>query len=234
MLRIWKEPVKNPAASERAGRPIFDEATYVEVISPGSPGSSPVFEVERLYHESVDLPPYRSPQYSTYEGQIKAFNDGTEAAGMTGTPLTEWPEMTRTMAASLNASGVYSIEALAALPDTRLAIVGPDGRTWRTKAVAYLESTLDSGAATRYAAELERSREEVARLREELATMAQTVTALTTDKGSQDPATASLTAPTAPGAPLPPADAFAAPATAQAAPGETLVAAPASPGGSII
>src|SRR5215217_2317887 len=179
-LRIWKEPTKNPAASEREGRPIFDEVTYVEVISPGSPGSSPVFEVERVYHESVRLPPVKSHHFETYEGQIKAFNDNTNGGDMTGTALTEWPEMSRTLAASLNPSGVYSVEALANLADNRLGVVGPDGRTWRTKAEAWLASTKDSGYATALAADN-------ARLREELEGLKATVAALVSDGPSQAP-----------------------------------------------
>lgn len=234
-LRIWKAPAKNPAASERAGRPLFDEVTYVEVISPGSLGSSPVFELERVFHESVGLPPYRNPeQYERFAGQLKAFNENTAAADMTGTPLKEWPEISSTMAASLNAQGVYTVEALAALADNRLGVVGPDGRTWRTKAEAWLASTKDGGAAARYAAELERANEKNERLEAELQRLSATVAALTSD-ASGGPQSDPLGGQTPPPAPLPPAQAQTGSTDPLAAPGDALVPAPSSPGlGAII
>lgn len=236
-LRIWKEPVKNPAASERAGRPLFDEVTYVEVISPGSPGSSPVFELERVFNTETGLPPVRSHHYEKYAGQVEAFQRNEFNADMTGTALTEWPEISRTMAASLNAQGVYTVEALSNLPDNRLGVVGPDGRTWRTKAAAWLENVKDSGAATRYAAELQREREVSAQLRADLERLSATVAALTNDHASPGstagPVSAPLAAPEAPAAPQPPASLETPsvdPLAPAAAPGDSLVAAPASLG----
>lgn len=168
-IRIWTDPAENPFASEKQGRPIYDECTYVEVIAPGSKGSSPVFEVERIFHESVGHPPYRSPQYAQYAEQIKAYQEKTNATDLRGTPLKEWPEISRSMAASLKASDIFTVEALAGLPDSRLNVVGPDGRTWRTKAQAWLDSTKDSGVATALAAKLEHANEQITRLQAQVA-----------------------------------------------------------------
>lgn len=230
-IRIWTDPVKNPFASEKLGRPIFDEAIYVEVIAPGSKGSTPVFEVERTYHESVGLPPARSPQYETYAAQIKAYKDNETVSGITGTPLAEWPEVSRSMAASLRASEIYTVEALAALADTHLNVVGPDGRTWRTKAQAWLDSTKDAGHATALAAALELANDRNARMEAQIAELSGQIAAMSAGKAPPKAAKASGAPPApeaAPEAPTPPEITLAA---APAPEGDDVVLAPSSPGG---
>jgi hypothetical protein len=162
-LRIWTDTAKNEFASNLHGRPIFDECIFVEVIAPGSQGSAPVFEVERTYADVVSLPPYRSDHYARYIDQIEAFKQNTTSVALSGTPLSEWPQVSRTMAASLKASGIFTVEALADLSDSRLTVVGPDGRTWRTKAQTWLASAKDSSVATALAAELELTKQGRAR-----------------------------------------------------------------------
>lgn len=223
-VRIWTDPVENPFQSEKQGRPIFDEAIYLEVIAPGSKGSTPVFLVERTFHETVGLPPQRSPQYETFAEQIKAYKENATVSGITGTPLAEWPEVSRSLAASLRASEIYTVEALAALPDNKLNLVGPDGRTWRTKAATWLESTKDAGVATALAAQLEQANDRNARMEAQMAEMSAQIAALSAGKAPLKPGKASA-------APPPPEGTAGAPqALAPAAEGGDLVAAPSSPG----
>jgi hypothetical protein len=178
-LRIWRDPAKNNFLSERHGRAIFDECIFVEVIAPGSKGSTPVFEVERVFAPELDHPPIRGIQYEQFSRQIDAFKANIEGdASMTGTPLKEWPEISRTMAASLHEARVYSVEGLAGLPDEKLTIIGPDGRTWREKAKAYLAAAKDSAFATSIAAELERIRSDNADKDRQIAELAAQVAAL--------------------------------------------------------
>lgn len=224
-IRIWTDTAKNPFASEREGRPIYDECIYVEVIAPGSKGSTPVFEVERIFNETVGIStPYHSPQYAQYEDQITAYKSKVHNENVSGTPLKEWPEISRTMAASLKEAGVYSVEALAALPDGRLNVVGPDGRTWRTKAQVWLDSTKDSGVATALAAQLELARGDIAQRDQQIAELAQRLSALEgqgTSQGGQGGASQPAPATTLAAAPAP------VPVTPAAKPGKATVAAPA-------
>lgn len=179
-VRIWKDTAKNNFLSEREGRAIFDEVIYVEVIAPGSKGSTPVFEVERVFAEEMNHPqPLRGIQYDQFKDMIEVFKKNDEIdAKMTGTPLTEWPEISRTMAASLREAAIYSVEALASLPDEKLSVVGPDGRTWRTKAEAYLAAAKDSGYATAIAAENERLKAELDATKSQIADLAAQIEAL--------------------------------------------------------
>lgn len=222
-IRIWTDPVENPFQSEKQGRPIFDEGIYVEVIAPGSKGSTPVFLVERTYHESVGLPPQKSPQYEQFADQIKAYKDNESTTGLTGTPLAEWPEVSRSMAASLRASEIYTVEALAALPDNKLTVVGPDGRTWRTKAITWLESTKDAGLATALAVQLEQAKEREARMQEQLDAMAGQIALLSGATGAAKPSKAPKT-------PTPPEGTAGASVSLAPAPeGDDVIAAPLQP-----
>lgn len=181
-IRIWKDTAKNPFLSEKHGRAIFDEVTYAEVISPGSGSSTPHFELKREFAPEMgpDTPPLRGVKYDEYKQYLDDFekNENIDAT-LAGTPLKEWAEMPRTMVASLRAQSIFTVDALAALPDTKLTLVGPDGRTWREKAKAYLENAKGSAYATKLAADLERERANHEDTRNQVAALAARVEELT-------------------------------------------------------
>jgi hypothetical protein len=158
-LRIWRDTAQNRFLSEKLGRPIFDEVIFVEVIAPGSGNSTPVFELERTFDENMGHPdPLRGAKYEELKQFVEDFKKAETGGGdgaLSGTPLEQWPEMNRSLVATLKAQGVYTVDALASLPDGKLTIVGPDGRTWREKAKAYLENAKDGAYATELAAKLE-------------------------------------------------------------------------------
>lgn len=184
-LRIWQDAAQNNFWSEKKGAPVFDEVTYVEVISAGSASSSPVFEVRRVLNEyAAALDPENKiilgTQYAQYKNQIEDFLKEGDADGkLSGIPLKEWPEISRTLVASLRASNIFTVEALAALPDNKLQAVGLDGRTWRAKAQAYLKVAEDAASATAFAAEAERLRADLLDKDAQLVAMNAQIEALT-------------------------------------------------------
>lgn len=179
-LRMWRDAAKNNFLTEKYGRPIFDDVILVEVISPGSRDSSPVFELVRTFAKEMDHPePLRGIKYDEYKDYIAQFERSEDIdASMSGTPLGQWPEMTKTFVAALRAQNIFTVDALANLPDSKLMVVGPDGRTWREKAKAYIESAKSSAYSTELAAELERQRginadqqRQISELADQIATM---------------------------------------------------------------
>jgi hypothetical protein len=180
-LRIWRDTAKNNFLTEREGRPIFDEVIYVEVISPGSRDSTPTFEVVRNFAKESQYAdkPHHGPKYDEFKSFILDFEKAEDSdSTLAGTPFSQWPEMTRAMAAALKAQSIFTVDALAALPDTKLNAVGPDGRTWREKAKAYVEAAKNGAHATALAADLERANLELADNREQMKLMAAKVAAL--------------------------------------------------------
>ena len=179
-LRIWRDTAKNNFLTEKLGRPIFDDVILIEVITPGATGSTPVFEVRRDFNAEMKHPePVFGMQYERFKHFVQQFETAETAdASMTGTPLKEWPELPASMIATLRASGVFTVDALAALPDTKLTICGPDGRTWREKASAYIAYAKDTATATQTAAELARVRDELAERDKHISELAAKVQAL--------------------------------------------------------
>lgn len=173
VLFMYRDAAKNEAATERTGRPIFDEVLYVEVFSPGSRGSSPTFELERKFApESAEIAGReykRSPHYDKYIEYVKRFDLMDDTGGIAGTPLKEWPELTRSAIATYVAMGIHSVEALANVSDERLTSMGPEARTVREKAKAFLAAANDTTVATKLAAENERLRVELEQAKQRLA-----------------------------------------------------------------
>ncbi len=179
-LRIWKDAAQNNFLTQQEGRPIFDEVTYVEVISPGSGNSTPIFEAMRVLapEAKADKPKY-GIKYDEFKKYIADFNAGeTSDASLSGTPLSQWAEMNRTMVATLKVAKIFTVDALAHLPDTQLAVIGPDGRTWREKAKAYIESAKSNAYATEIAAQLERANETNVDLQRQIKELADRIEAM--------------------------------------------------------
>lgn len=186
-LRIWRDTAKNNFLSERMGRPVFDDVILCEVISPGSRDSTPVFEVVRDYHPDHNSPRAFGLKYAELRQYIDEFEKNEDIdSSLAGTPLKEWAEMPRTLAATLRAANVYTVDALSSLPDTKLSIVGPDGRTWRTKALAYIENAKNGAFATQLAADLDRMREDIASKDDTIAAMAAQIAELQRASGTGD------------------------------------------------
>lgn len=196
-LRIWRDAAQNKFLSEREGRAIYDEVIYAEVISPGSRDSTPVFELIRVCAKEMNHPaPLYGLKYEEYKTFIEDFekSEGNDAS-LSGTPLAQWPEMTRTMVAALKAQHIFTVDALAALPDTKLYVVGPDGRSWREKAIAYVESAKSGAYATELAAKLETTLTELADERERAKALAERVQALENAKSGVNEAPPPVVAP---------------------------------------
>lgn len=166
-LRFFFEAVKNPYQSERNGRSCFDKILYVEVITPGSRESAPVFELERTYCTEAGIEqPQRTERYAKYKAQIDAFLNGEENPDLSGTPLSAWPRIDTAMVASLKEARVYTVEGLVALSDEKLRVIGPGGRALRDSAKAFLEAAAGNAPFERLAAENEELREQVRLLTE--------------------------------------------------------------------
>lgn len=204
-LRIYRDASQNNYLSQKQGRPVFDECIFVEVIAPGSSGSFPVFEVERTFAEGMNYEgALIGSKYAEYRQYIESFkNDETIDASLAGTPLKEWPEISRTMLATLRAQQIYTVDALASLSDNNLIAVGPDGRTWREKAQAYLAAAKDASFATELAAKLQQSEDQRTELSEQNKQLSDRLTALEAKLAEQSLSAPAKTAKNAaPAAPL--------------------------------
>ncbi len=131
--RFFKEAVQNMAASEKEGRPVFEEQTRVEIFIPG----------DKLFRH-VDVVQDKHKQ--RWPEHWAAFERG-EARAASGTPLEQWPNalLNKARVAELKAMHILSVEDLAGVPDNVLPKMGMGARELREQARSYLD-TAKAGA----------------------------------------------------------------------------------------
>ena len=151
-VQFYMRPVKDERESAKEGRPIFRDVPYVKIQIPGdklSAWEGRVTEEHRM----------RFPR------QWEMFEAGHRTEQIVGTPLKEWPALTASQVAQMNALGIYTVDQLAALSDTGLERLGMHARTLQKKARAFLEAATSTAPIEQLTAENERLKEEMAAMR---------------------------------------------------------------------
>lgn len=151
------EPVQNEAKTQIAGRPIFDSVEMVKVISPGA-------------NDEIDKPA-TDLERTRFKTQYSAFLAGPPKPDG-GTPLAEWPALTRTQAAELTALDILTVEQLAAMPTDLRQRFGPNVDALIERASTFLSRAHDNSTSERLAAENLRLRERNAELETNYRTLA--------------------------------------------------------------
>lgn len=126
LVKFFMKPRQDKAASEREGRPIFRDVEYVDIKIPGNRNSGacrPATEMDRA----------RFPDH------YKAFKERISQEVNEGTPLAEWPLISRSMAEELSFFHVKTVEQLATMSDAQASkFMGLAGVRQRAK--LWLES----------------------------------------------------------------------------------------------
>lgn len=133
---------KNNFQSEKLGRPIFDKCLFMSILSPGQQKSEVKKIVLREFQDGSQKKDEMS--YMKFGKQIAEYLEKNGAGDLGGTPIEQWKEIEITVAAALRAHNIFTVEALAELPDGGLQAIGLGGREWQNKAKAYLAATSDS------------------------------------------------------------------------------------------
>lgn len=110
-VRFRLEPHKNEAASLEAGRPKYDETEYLEIQVPGDRTTN----VDRPVTDD-DRKRFRR-QYADWKAGV--------TQGESGTPLAQWPAVSRSEVEELAFWKVRTVEALASLSDSNQQNIGP-------------------------------------------------------------------------------------------------------------
>lgn len=152
---FFVELVADDAASEAAGAPRRREIEMVRLMIAGDMLSSPVHPVNAEFRE----------RFSAAYAKFKA---GQTAIHVEGTPLRDWPALSRLQIAELEDLKIYSVDQLAGVADQNINRI-QDGRILRAKADAFLKLSKDSAHANKLAADNERLRGSVDDLTAKLA-----------------------------------------------------------------
>lgn len=128
--------------SEKQGRPIFKDVAFIRILVPGD--TTNVIDREANEQDKIK---YRQAWLRYESGQV---------VGVTGTPLEQWPQITRSQLKEAKYFEVHTVEQMANLADIHAQKLGMGFNELRTKAKAYLAAASGIADSTHQAAENER------------------------------------------------------------------------------
>ena len=151
-VTFYKRSVKQEDESIAAGRPIFKEFDFVRICVPGDN----LTEIDTYANDSHRA---RFPrQWAHYQNQV-----GNQEQ-IIGTPIEQWPLVTRSQAEELKGIKFRTVEDVANCSDQQLQrigmIAGMSPHSFREKAKAFLNLANDSAEISQREAELQALREE--------------------------------------------------------------------------
>jgi len=175
MVRFFMHPKKDGPASKAAGRDIFKEREYIQILVPGN-------------KESINIRPATKIDIDRFPEHYRRFKARqSEEEGIEGTLLEQWPGVNRSQAEELKFLKIFTVEQLASVSDANAQqVMGIN--TLRTRAKAFLEASSKQAAAD----EALRLQEENDQLKANMAEMMERLEALekpkkrTTRKTSTD------------------------------------------------
>jgi hypothetical protein len=158
-VTFYKRSVKQDDESNAAGRPIFKEFDFVRICVPGDN----LTEIDTYANNSHKA---RFPrQWAHYQNQVA----GQEQ--IIGTPIEQWPLVSRSQADELKGIKFRTVEDVANCSDQQLQrigmIAGMSPHSFREKAKAFLNLASDSAEVAQREEELQALKEENAKIKAE-------------------------------------------------------------------
>lgn len=151
-VTFYKRSMKQEDESIAAGRPIFKEFDFIRIMVPGDNLS----EIDTYANESHKA---RFPrQWAHYQNKVGDHQD------FVGTPIEQWPLITRSQAEELRGLKFPTVESVANCSDQQMQrigmVAGMSPHSFREKAKAFLNLASDSADVAQREAELQALREE--------------------------------------------------------------------------
>ena len=161
-VKFYKKTLKDEFKSKLENRPIFYEADFVKIHVPGSQ----LFDIDTFVN---DTHKQRFPrQWAHYLNTQKV-----EGSLTLGTPIAEWPLISRSMAEELKAVGFHTVDSIATASDAQLQSIGMKAgmqpHAFREKAQRWLQQAKQGASVESDAAEKEALKAENAATKEALA-----------------------------------------------------------------
>ena len=150
LVKFYVHPKVNQAKSVEAGRPIYEEVDYVSIMQPGN-------------KDSIIMRPATSIDRNRFPEHYKRYKAREDQEAVDGTPLTEWPGISRSQCEELRYMNCRTVEQLVEMSDSNSQHIMAIGAL-QEKARKFLERA-DKDAT---AAQLQESEERVAKLMERM------------------------------------------------------------------
>lgn len=149
-------PTLDKKASALAGHEVWKEIEYVKIGIPGDKFS--------LYFQPAD-----ERQRRRFPSAYEAFKKRTSGSVMEGLPIEQWAPISRSLALTLRAANVNTVEALATLHDTHLDKLGFGVKEMRAKAQSWLREASEGAETSRLAGEKEALQRQLAAMQAQIA-----------------------------------------------------------------
>lgn len=161
-VRFYKRPVQQEQESIEAGRPIFKEFDFVHICVAGDT----LTEIDTYV-----LPSHKTRfpiQWAQYQNRV-----GATEPDVIGTPVSEWPLVSKSQAEELRALKFHTVEAIAHASDQQLQRIGMAAGmspyAFRDKAKAFLNLATNAAETDKRESEINALKEELAKKDEETA-----------------------------------------------------------------
>ena len=129
LVKFYMHPRYNEAKTKKAGRPIFEELPYIEIMTPGN-------------KDHIVRRPASDMDKNRFAEHWRKFEAKEEQEGVEGTLLEEWPGIRRSQALELKHLNIVTVEQLAAVSDSNAQ--GVMGISFlKEKANKFLETSKD-------------------------------------------------------------------------------------------
>lgn len=153
-VKFYTRPVMHGFKSNEAGRPIYEDKEYIQILVPGDSKTT------------VDCP-VTAEFRARFPNQYAKFK-ANESQSVTGTPLEMWPQVTRAMVAELKAQNITTVEQLAEMADTTAQnIMG--NHDLRRRAKNFIEASKGEAVNNKLTEELNKRDDEINLLKTQMA-----------------------------------------------------------------
>lgn len=164
-VEFYIESIHDEEASAEQGRPIYVDREFIKIIPVGDKNTVICRPVR--FKEEGGVPPDTMRWAAKYE-QFKRQGFVTQE----GTPLEQWPILTKSQVMMMKSSNVHTVEQLAAVADGNLGNLGMGARELQEKAKIYLQQAKDGSGLEKLHKENEVLRDQIEALRNEIKALA--------------------------------------------------------------
>lgn len=153
-VTFFIEAVEIKAESEKQGRPVYRDVPFIKIVVPGDVNNI----IERKASKEDEL------KFPKAWARFKA----EESDVLEGTPLEQWPQMSRSLVKESKFFEIHTVEQLANLSDINVSRMGMGYMELRNKAKAYLVAAAGTAGETAQAAENQRLKDMIADLQRQM------------------------------------------------------------------
>jgi hypothetical protein len=165
IVQFYLQPVRQGAASEKAGRDIFKDEEYIWIRFAGDRTR----EIRRpVDHQGSGG---HAPDSERFPKAWQAFKN-SQAQVQEGTPLSSFPKLGTSTVLNFKAYNIHTVEQLAAVPDSALHNLGTGAMQMREDAKAWLKAASDTALVTQQQETIARQQADIDMLKAQLAELA--------------------------------------------------------------